>query len=186
MLVRRLCSVPGTRTHPLHPLLCPVFSNARQAAGVLTLAGGCWVQVNPLHSQSELDPGCSSSLRLLQCRSVFQTAFMHWWHFLQEEILEETAGLDGPLLTPAPPSAPPSNSKATDPNPWEASWGDLLSSQDSDTELNNDMGQSSSSGASTADGSTSALEAGGSIQAPTDAQSEATGTHLTIFGANWC
>lgn len=100
---------------------------------------------------------------------------IHWWSPLQEEILEETAGLDGPLLTPAPPSTPRRHSEAKDANPWEASWGDLLSSQESDTEFDQDSSQSSSFGGGMA---APALQASADVQAATDAQTEATGTPL--------
>ncbi|KAL3139253.1 hypothetical protein ABBQ32_006019 [Trebouxia sp. C0010 RCD-2024] len=92
---------------------------------------------------------------------------------IDEEILEETAGLDGPLLTPAPPSTPRRHSEAKDANPWEASWGDLLSSQESDTEFDQDSSQSSSFGGGMA---APALQASADVQAATDAQTEATGT----------
>ena len=112
--------------------------------------------------------------------------------FLQEEILEETAGLDGPVLaptppstpsntseaTPTPPSTPKRNSEAKDANPWEASWGDLLSSQESDSEFDTDSSQSSTSGASTANAADSSLKTGAPASTP-DAQAEATGSSLT-------
>ena len=111
---------------------------------------------------------------------------------LQEEILEETAGLDGPMLAPTPPSTPKNSSEATPPpastpktnseakdaNPWEASWGDLLSSQESDSEFDTDSSQSRNSGASTADAADSGLQAGASGSSPSDAQAEATGSSL--------
>lgn len=98
---------------------------------------------------------------------------------LQEEILEETAGLDGPMLAPTPPSTPKRNSEAKDANPWEASWGDLLSSQESDSEFDRDSSQSSNSGAVTAKAADSGLRAGATGAIPPDAQTEATGSSLT-------
>ena len=109
---------------------------------------------------------------------------------LQEGILEETEGLDGPLLaptppstpsntseaTPTPPSTPNRNSEAKDANPWEASWGDLLSSQESDSEFDTDSSQSSKSGASTPNAANSGLKTGVPGSVPPDAQAEAAGS----------
>ena len=59
----------------------------------------------------------------------------------QEELLEEGLGLS----PSAKASSPRANSQAKDPNPWEASWGDLASSQESDAESDSDGTASSSS-----------------------------------------
>lgn len=118
---------------------------------------------------------------------------------LQEEILEETDSLDGPVLaatppstpknnseaTPTPPSTPTTNSQAKDANPWEASWGDLLSSQESDSEFDRDSSQSSDSGASTADAAGSGLKAVASGSTPPHAEADATGTSLTRVEQAW-
>lgn len=102
---------------------------------------------------------------------------------LQEEILEDTAGLDGPLLASTPPSTPKQNSEAKDANPWEASWGDLFSSEESDTEFDRDSTQSSSSGASTADAGRSGFRAGASSSSPASSEAGASGRSLTNL---WC
>jgi len=71
----------------------------------------------------------------------------------QESALVETPDL--PASTPSPhpaaPTTPKRNADAKDPHPWEASWGDLLSSQESDSEFDSDSSLSSS----TASGSSS-------------------------------
>lgn len=97
---------------------------------------------------------------------------------LQEEIIEDTAGLDGPLLAPTPPSTPNKNSEAKDANPWEASWGDLLSSQESDTEFDRDSTQSST-GASTADAGRSGFTDGASSSTPSSSEAGASGRSPT-------
>ena len=61
--------------------------------------------------------------------------------------MEESPDL-GPSATPAQPVAPVTpkrNAEAKDANPWEASWADLLSSQESDTEFDTDSRLSATS-----------------------------------------
>ncbi len=72
---------------------------------------------------------------------------------LQESALVETPDLPAskPSPHPAAPTTPKRNADAKDPHPWEASWGDLLSSQESDSEFDSDSSLSSS----TASGSSS-------------------------------
>ena len=93
---------------------------------------------------------------------------------MQEEILEETDSLDGPLEGNAAPSTPKQNSEAKDANPWEASWGDLFSSEEADTEFDRDSSQSSTSSPSTSDVSTSGFGAAASSSSPNDVPSPQT------------
>ena len=55
---------------------------------------------------------------------------------LQEELMEEGAGVPAapPAASAMVPSTPSSSSTARDPNPWQASWGDLFSSQEDSSE----------------------------------------------------
>ena len=71
----------------------------------------------------------------------------------QESALVETPDLPASEPSPHPvaPTTPKRNADAKDPHPWEASWGDLLSSQESDSEFDSDSSLSSS----TASGSSS-------------------------------
>ncbi len=66
---------------------------------------------------------------------------------LQESALVETPDLPAsePPPDPVAPMTPKRNADAKDPHPWEASWGDLLSSQESDSEFDSDSSLSSSS-----------------------------------------
>ncbi len=67
---------------------------------------------------------------------------------LQESAVVETPDLPASEPSPHPvaPTTPKRNADAKDPHPWEASWGDLLSSQESDSEFDSDSSLSSSSG----------------------------------------
>ena len=82
------------------------------------------------------------------------------------------------MLTPPAPTTPRGNSEAKDANPWEASWGDLLSSEESDTEFDKDSSQSSSSGGSTADVAGFGLDLNASVNTSTDAQAQTAGSEL--------
>lgn len=86
---------------------------------------------------------------------------------LQESALVETPDLlaSKPPPHPAAPTTPKRNADAKDPHPWEASWGDLLSSQESDSEFDSDSSLSSS----TASGSSSGLQSQ-QAAAPGDAE----------------
>ncbi len=69
---------------------------------------------------------------------------------LQEGVLEDTPDLPSSAPDPTSPTTPKRNADAKDANPWEASWGDLMSSQESDTEFDTDSsmaGQQSDSAA---------------------------------------
>lgn len=93
---------------------------------------------------------------------------------MQEEILEETEGLDGPLEGSAAPSTPKQNSEAKDANPWEASWGDLFTSEEADTEFDRDSSQSTASPSTSAAATSGPGAAAPSSSIPTDAQSPQT------------
>ncbi len=67
---------------------------------------------------------------------------------LQESALVETPDLPASSPHPAAPTTPKRNADAKDPHPWEASWGDLLSSQESDSEFDSDSSLSSSAASS--------------------------------------
>lgn len=57
--------------------------------------------------------------------------------------MEETLNL--PPQSSFAPSTPKKSSDAKDANPWQASWGDLFSSEESDTEFDTDSSPSSNS-----------------------------------------
>ncbi|KAL0047709.1 hypothetical protein WJX82_010029 [Trebouxia sp. C0006] len=67
---------------------------------------------------------------------------------IDESALVETPDLPASSPHPAAPTTPKHNADAKDPHPWEASWGDLLSSQESDSEFDSDSSLSSSSASS--------------------------------------
>ena len=73
----------------------------------------------------------------------------------QESALVETPDLPASKPSPDPvaPMTPKRNADAKDPHPWEASWGDLLSSQETDSEFDSDssLSNSTASGSSSSD-----------------------------------
>ncbi|KAA6429578.1 MAG: hypothetical protein FRX49_00014 [Trebouxia sp. A1-2] len=74
---------------------------------------------------------------------------------VDESALVETPDLPASKPSPDPvaPMTPKRNADAKDPHPWEASWGDLLSSQETDSEFDSDssLSNSTASGSSSSD-----------------------------------
>ena len=88
---------------------------------------------------------------------------------------------------PAAPTTPKRNADAKDPHPWEASWGDLLSSQESDSEfdLDHSVSSSTASGSSSSDLQNEQAAALGDAQnRPADPSAESPSGSLTCLWAS--